>query len=132
MRQHIEKWLSSFELDASLRPHIAEVFVAMPGEVRDDLMGDPCFMLTDFEPGFGRSFKVHVGMPTLTGPGRKGGSRAVVLKRTMWRRDTPFIRWVIAHELAHAHLRNEGRFPGDDPEDAANALAEMWGFPRPW
>jgi hypothetical protein len=38
---------------------------------------------------------------------------------------------VIAHELAHAHLRNQGRFPGDDPEHAADALAAGWGFPRP-
>ncbi len=131
MRQHIELWLSAFELDATLRPHVAEVFIALPCEVRDDLMGDPQFSLTDFEPGHGRSFQVVVGMPTLDRQGR-GGSRAVVLKRRMWRSDAPFIRWVIAHELAHAHLRNEGRFPGDDPEDAANALAEMWGFPRPW
>ena len=132
MRQQVEKWLLNFELDASLLPHIAEVFIAMPCEVRDDLMGDPAFVLTDFEPGYGRSFQVNVGMPTLTAPGKPGGSRAVVFKRRMWRRDVAFIRWVIAHELAHAHLRNEGRFPGDDPEEAADALAGMWGFPRPW
>jgi hypothetical protein len=41
------------------------------------------------------------------------------------------VRWVIAHELAHAHLRNGGRWLGDDPEHAADALAAGWGFPRP-
>lgn len=132
MRQQVEQWLAAFDLDASLFPHIAEVVIALPCEVREDLMGDPQFMLTDFEPGHGRCFQVVVGMPTLTGPGRPGGSRAVVLKRRMWRRDVPFIRWVIAHELAHAHLRNEGRYPGEDPEVAADALAMIWGFPRPW
>ena len=56
---------------------------------------------------------------------------AVVLKRTLRRRPVEFVRWVIAHELAHAHLRNAGRWPGDDPERAADALAERWGFPKP-
>lgn len=132
MREHVERWLAGFELHESLRPHVTAVVVALPGEVRDDLMGDPQFTMTDFEPGHGRSFQVHVGMPALSAPGRQGGSRAVVLKRRMWRRDVAFIRWVIAHELAHAHLRNEGRHPGEDPEEAADALAMTWGFPRPW
>jgi len=133
MPERIERWLSTFELHASLRPHVAVVVAALPGEVRDDLMGDPSFTLTDFEPGPGRSFRVNVGMPRLLkqGGGGAGASRAVVLKRRMWRSDAGFVRWVIAHELAHAHLRNEGRFPGDDPEAAADALAAMWGFPRP-
>jgi hypothetical protein len=38
---------------------------------------------------------------------------------------------VIAHELAHAHLRNGGRHPEEDPEHAADSLAADWGFPRP-
>ena len=57
--------------------------------------------------------------------------RAVVLKRTLCSRHETFVRWVIAHELAHAHLRNAGRWPGDDPERAADALAQRWGFPKP-
>ena len=58
-------------------------------------------------------------------------SRSVVLKRTLRRGPTDFVRYVIAHELAHAHLRNGGRYPGEDPEAAADALAAEWGFPRP-
>ena len=54
-----------------------------------------------------------------------------MLKRTLRTGRRPFVRWVIAHELAHAHLRNGGRWPGDDPEHAADALAAGWGFPRP-
>ena len=42
-----------------------------------------------------------------------------------------FLGSLLAHELAHAYLRNEGRWPGDDPEAAADALAAEWGFPRP-
>jgi len=47
------------------------------------------------------------------------------------RRPENFIRWVIAHELAHAHLRNAGRHKDEDPEHAADSLAADWGFPRP-
>jgi len=57
--------------------------------------------------------------------------RSVVLKRTLRYRPEEFVRYVIAHELAHAHLRNGGRSPGEDPEVAADSLAEAWGFPRP-
>ena len=60
-----------------------------------------------------------------------GAGRSVVLKRTLRRRPEPFVRYVIAHEFAHAYLRNAGRWPGDDPEHAADALAAEWGFPRP-
>jgi Zn-dependent peptidase ImmA (M78 family) len=51
----------------------------------------------------------------------------------MWRMSWPpcRVQYVIAHELAHAHLRNGGRWEGDDPERAADALAAEWGFTRP-
>lgn len=52
---------------------------------------------------------------------------SVVLKRNLRDRSVSFVRCVIAHELAHAHLRNRGRFPGDDPELAADSLAAAWG-----
>ena len=42
-----------------------------------------------------------------------------------------FAHYVIAHELAHALLRNRGRHPEEDPEVAADSLAAAWGFPRP-
>jgi hypothetical protein len=38
---------------------------------------------------------------------------------------------VIAHELAHAYLRNGGWGEISDRELAADALAESWGFPKP-
>ena len=40
------------------------------------------------------------------------------------------MRYVIAHELAHAVLRNGGRWGSDDPEEAADALAAQWGFAK--
>ncbi len=119
-------WVSGFGLDAFLCTHVAGVLSLLPGEVRHDLVSDPNFILADYEPAPGYVAHIPVGMPT-----RLRASRSVVLKRTLRRRPEAFVKYVIAHELAHAHLRNGGRWPGDDPEFAADALAAAWGFPRP-
>ena len=124
----IDLWLRPFALDERLHVHAAQVFASLPSNVREDLMGDPAFAMCDYEPGPGVVFHVPVRFPARRGA---GAARTVVLKRTLRSRHDNFVRWVIAHELAHAHLRNAGRWPGDDPEHAADALAEDWGFPRP-
>jgi hypothetical protein len=124
MAQDLNAWLERFDLDIFLRPHVAEVFLALPEAVRDDIVSDPNFVLFDYEPG--GLMHVPVAMP-----GRDRPGRSVVLKRTLRYRPAPFVLWLIAHELAHAHLRHAGRWPGDDPEHAADALAAEWGFPRP-
>jgi hypothetical protein len=120
----LQSWLDRFSLDAVLLPHVAVVFGALPTAVRDDLVMDPAFVLCDYEPG--RMMNVPVGAPSRNRPGR-----SVVLKRTLRHRPEKFVRWLIAHEVAHAHLRHAGRWPGDDPEHAADALAAAWGFPKP-
>ena len=125
MPTEISVWLDGFSLDRVLRPYIAEVMSALPDAVRGDLMNDPAFRLVDYEAG-GQFFLVPVGIPSA-----RGAARSVVLKRSLGRRPSAFIRYIIAHELAHAHLRNAGRTVGEDPELAADALAEYWGFPRP-
>jgi hypothetical protein len=122
----IETWLAAFDLDGFLHGHVARVVAALPSHVRADLIGDPDFRMSDYEPGPGVVMRVRVGMPQRSKP-----SRGIVLKRTLRHRPESFVRYVIAHELAHAHLRNGGRFAGDDPERAADALAADWGFPRP-
>jgi hypothetical protein len=121
----LHDWLSRFALAEFLHPHVAEVFAALPAAVREDICSDPAFHLCDYEPG-GPMLRVPMAPP---GRGRPG--RSVVLKRTLRHRPPAFVRWLIAHELAHAHLRHAGRFPGEDPEHAADALAAEWGFPRP-
>lgn len=121
----LEEWLTSFALEPFLRSHIAAVFVALPAHVRSDFLCDPAFTLCDYEPS------LHAAHIPLRSPSAKGPSRSVVLKRTLRRRPDNFIRWVIAHELAHSHLRNAGRHQGEDPEHAADSLAADWGFPRP-
>jgi hypothetical protein len=118
-------WLDSFPLEPSLRAHVAVVFTALPADVRSDFVSDPGFTLYDYEPS---ALPAHIPVRS---PSGKGPSRCVVLKRTLRRRPENFIRWVIAHELAHAHLRNGGRHAGEDPEHAADSLAADWGFPRP-
>jgi hypothetical protein len=130
MTAEIDSWLRPFALDARLHAHTAEVIASLPASVRDDLMGDPAFAMCDYQPGPGVVMHVPVRFPPTRATRREPG-RTVVLKRTMLARSENFVRWVIAHELAHAHLRNAGRWPGDDPEHAADALAEGWGFPRP-
>ena len=130
MQQPIHEWLAPFGLDEFLHHQVAGVIGTLPGHVRDDFLGDPAFALVDYDPGPNRVMHVPVGLPRA---GRAGGaSRSGVFKRTLARRPLPFVRYVIAHELAHAHLRNAGRFPGEDPEHAADALAAEWGFPRPY
>jgi hypothetical protein len=122
----ILEWLARFRLDAFLHAHVAGVLASVPEPVRTDLLDDPAFTLSDYEPVAGVAQPVLVRM---TGRGRAG--RSVVLKRTLRRRPESFVRYVIAHEFAHAYLRNAGRWPGDDPETAADALAAEWGFARP-
>ncbi len=56
---------------------------------------------------------------------------SVVLKLRLSECDEAFAHYVIAHEFAHAYLRN-GPWGGIfNTEDAANALAASWGFPVP-
>ena len=121
----VERWLAGFALEPRLHAEAVVVVRALPAAVREDLMGDAGFSLYDYEPG-GERFSVPVAVP-----GASGCSRSVVLKRTLRTRPGPFVRWLIAHELAHAYLRNGGRWAGEDPEEAADALAAAWGFARP-
>ena len=123
----LQSWLDGFGLDAFVRQHVLNVLATLPSDVQSDLIDDPAFHLSDYEPVPGRAFHVRVASPVA-----RTASRSVVLKRTLRHRPPAFVRWVIAHEFAHAHLRNAGRFPGEDPEHAADALAREWGFPRPF
>src|SRR6476469_807189 len=117
----IEGFLARFELHEALEPHVAEVLSRLPSAVLRAFVEDPAFQMCDYEPG-PRGTRMHVRVQL--------GGRTVILKRTLRSRPDPFIKGVIAHELAHAHLRNGGRWPGEDPERAADALAADWGFAR--
>ena len=126
MASDVQQLADRFDLHPMLREHLVAVVGALPDAVRQDLVGDAAFQVVDFQPG-GGGYCVPMAVPIAGG----GASRCVVLKRTLCARSPAFIRYVIAHELAHAHLRNGGRWPGEDPEHAADALAAQWGWPRP-
>ena len=102
------------------------VLTALPEEVRRDFLEDPRFRMTldDYEPGQGRT--VWLASPGVGGQ----GSRCVVLKPKLADCLESFAKYVIAHELAHAYLRNGGWGEINDPEDAADAMADSWGFPK--
>jgi hypothetical protein len=123
MIDRIERWLAPFCLDPQILAHVVAVVVELPPHVREDLMHDPAFVLFDYEPAPGTVAHIPVNFAAGGKP-----ARSVVLKRSLRNRPEAFARWVIAHELAHAHLRNAGRTEGEDPEHAADALAAAWGF----
>jgi len=110
-----------------IKTRLATVLGAMPQHVIRDLLGDTRFRiaLDDFVPGRGRT--VWLSCPA---PGGRG-SRCVVLKRRLGECPEAFAHYVIAHELAHAYLRNGPWGAIEDPEQAADALASSWGFLRP-
>ena len=60
-----------------------------------------------------------------------GASRCVVLRAKLATCGEACGLDVSAYELAHAFLRNGGWGEITDREEAADALAESWGFPKP-
>jgi hypothetical protein len=55
----------------------------------------------------------------------------VVLRPKLERASESFAKYIIAHEFAHAFLRNGGWGKITDVEEAADALAASWGFYKP-
>jgi hypothetical protein len=113
----------------SIRPlaaRIESVMSRLPAAVIADFVEDPLFRLAvdDLVPGQGRT--VWMACPTSA-----NGSRCVILKPLLATCPEDFAHYIIAHELAHAFLRNGGWGDHLDPEIAADALATEWGFSRP-
>lgn len=120
------KFLDPFEDVVVLRDRVRVVLQRLPKPVVDDLLHDASFhiSLENYIPGEGWS--LWMAMPDANG----SGSRAVVLRRRLNDCREDFALYVIAHEFAHAHLHNRGWGEYTDPEQAADALAESWGFPK--
>ena len=120
------KLLESFEGHAALRDRVRAVLERLPTPVVEDFLQDDCFHVTldNFGPGQGWSLWMAMPGPNLS------GSRAVVLRNRLNDCDEDFALYVIAHEFAHAHLHNGGWRDLTDPEQAADALADSWGFPK--
>lgn len=107
---------------------VVYVLSGLPSPVSTDLLDDPCFHieLDSYRPGLGR--QVWIAVPLTVG---WKGSRTIVLKHRLADCAADFAHYVIAHELAHAHLWNGGWGEITDREEAADALAASWGFPQP-
>ena len=120
-------YLEPFSEYPVLQLRILSVLEQLPSEVQRDFLEDPRFGVTidNYEPGIGWS----LWMPTPGTPGN--GSRCVVLRPKLAAASEQFAKYVIAHEFAHAFLRNGGWGEITDIEDAADALAASWGFNRP-
>jgi hypothetical protein len=119
--------LHAFAECEALRTRVLVVLNRLPETVQRDFLDDPRFRITleKFVPGEGWS----IWMAT---PGPIGSSsRCVVLRPRLADCAESFALYVIAHEFAHAFLRNGGWGDITDIEDAADALAASWGFRRP-
>ena len=124
--QHLRRYVEHSVGPGALAPRIVAVMERLPEAVLADFLNDTRFRLAldDHVPGQGRT--VWIACPR---PGN--GSRCVILKPRLADCPEGFAYYVIAHELAHAHLRNGGWGDLEDPELAADALATRWGFSRP-
>ena len=110
-----------------LQQRVLSVLQALPPDVQRDFLDDHRFgvALDNYEPGVGWT----LWMPTPGPPGN--GSRCVVLRPKLELASEQFAKYVIAHEFAHAFLRNGGWGAITDVEEAADALAATWGFRPP-
>lgn len=120
-------YLEAFAAHATLRRRVLEVLKALPPEVQSDFLLDERFTvsLENFETG--RGSRVFMAIPGSAGD----VSRNVVLRSRLDQFPEDFSLYVIAHEFAHAYLRNGPWGDITDVEEAADALAATWGFARP-
>jgi hypothetical protein len=120
-------YLEAFVDYEPLQRRVLAVLDALPIEVQRDFLDDPRFRvaLEEFVPGQGWTL-------WMASPGPIGNSsRCVVLRPRLAHCSEAFAFYVIAHEFAHAFLRNGGWGEITDVEEAADALAASWGFRRP-
>ncbi len=122
----LSKFLLPFQGYSELGARVRTVLERLPTAVIEDFLRDERFRVTmdNFVPGQGWS--LWMAMPGVN----RSGSRAVVLRERLNDCDEDFAMYIIAHEFAHAHLHNGGWGEYTDPEQAADALAASWGFPK--
>ena len=142
-RSEIAPLLSAFSENDLLRDRVTHVLQVLPEEVISDFLTDPQLQIHPIEKkpailGHLKTLRRSVvesnpaPQAFLPLPGKDGrSSRCVTLKRKLEKASLEFCFYVIAHELAHAHLRNGCWGEISDREEAADALAKTWGFPKP-
>ena len=122
----VRDFIATLISDPVMRERVLYVFSALPEGAQEEFMGDPGFVIGMYDTGRLGDSRLLIPCPQ---PAQ--GCRLVALERSLTARSRAFAHYVIAHELAHALLRNRGRYPEEDPEVAADSLAAAWGFPRP-
>ena len=126
--QSVREYVARAIEEPVLRTRVVQVLAAIPQDIVAGLLNDPCFQMAIDNHVPGRGGTVWMACP---GDVVWKGSRSVVLKKRLADCAENFAHYVIAHELAHAHLWNGPWGEITDPEHAADALAASWGFPRP-
>ena len=121
----LESLWVAFEETDPLRTRVHRVLSALPCEVQSDFIDDPRFYIRPLTRK--SSCETLLAFPAPDG----SVSRCVVLKKRLATCSLAFGLYVIAHELAHAYLRNGPWQQFADPEEAADALAASWGFDKP-
>ena len=127
MQTRFGAYLAAFSELPCLQDRLVRVLGSLPPHVQDDFLSDRSFQVTleSFRPGEGWTMFMN-----LPGCGRSV-SRCVVLREKLDRAPEAFALYIIAHEFAHAFLRNGGWGEIADKEEAADALAASWGYPKP-
>lgn len=120
-------FVDRFVGDPILNQRIVAVLRSLPNSVLQDLLHDERFRMAVYDVNDPANSYLHMAPP---GVG-DNGSRMIAWKSSLSRAPLDFANYVIAHEFAHAYLRNRGRTAEEDPEDAADALAKSWGFDKP-
>ena len=118
--------LDAFVEGDPLRQRLVMVLESLPPQVLHDFLEAPQLRITKLSPNRDSELTL-LALPAADGR----GSRCVVLKQRLAECSESFGLYVIAHELAHAHLHNGPWGEITDREEAADALAASWGFPRP-
>lgn len=124
LREYVQRAIN----DPVLVLRVVDVLSTIPPDIVADLLCDPCFQIAIDNHVPGRGGTVWMACP---GDRPWKGSRTVVLKRRLVDSGEAFAHYVIAHEIAHAHLWNGAWGQITNPEEAADALAASWGFQRP-
>lgn len=105
---------------------LMNILRSLPGEVLSDFISDATFRIEPERVTEGQRTTMFMACPT-----GRNISRCVILRAKLEHAKADFANYVIAHELAHAYLRNGGWQEFTDREEAADALAKHWGYPKP-
>lgn len=120
-------YLAAFTDHPALAIRVRTVLHRLPEAVQRDFLEDERFTVAIENYTTERGWTLWMQSPGAIGD----NSRCVVLRPKLADCSTDFAHYVIAHEFAHAFLRNGPWGEITDIEEAADALAASWGFSRP-